>query len=244
MQPAAAPSRKRLGAAVKTYQRATDIPAVPGRPAPPGAGTGRVGLAEVAYQRGELDDALRHVTESIPLAKNDLYTQPLATGLATLAWIRHARGDPAGALDALTTAESLTDAEPLRLDILILRADAATRLGRTADADAALARASELASDDQIAGARADVALARGDASAAIALLRNALDRSPESAPLWTALGGTYGRTGDLGHAIEAYERSVALEPTALACKTLAALVFESLLFVILARESFDDANR
>src|SRR5215472_7949524 len=94
----------RLDAAVKTYQQAVEVAAVPGRPAPPGAGTGRVGLAEVAYQRGELDEALRHVTEGIPLAKNYPYTQPLATGLATLAWIRQARGDPAGAGEAMAEA--------------------------------------------------------------------------------------------------------------------------------------------
>src|SRR4029434_7290821 len=32
------------------------------------------------------------------------YTQPLATGLAALAWIRHAAGDPAGALEAIEEA--------------------------------------------------------------------------------------------------------------------------------------------
>ena len=94
----------RLDAAVETYRQAVDIAAMPGRPAQPGAGTGRMGLAEVAYQRGELDDALRHVTEGIPLAKNYPYTQPLATGLATLAWIRQAQGDPVGASEAMSEA--------------------------------------------------------------------------------------------------------------------------------------------
>src|SRR5215468_9003495 len=94
----------RLDAALKTYQQAIDMAAVPGRPVPPGAGPGHVGLAEVAYQRGELDDALRHVTEGIPLAKDYPYTQPLATGLATLAWICQARGDPAGAGEAMAEA--------------------------------------------------------------------------------------------------------------------------------------------
>ena len=39
--------------------------APPGRPAVPSAGIGYVGLAEMAYQRGQLDEALRHVTEGI-----------------------------------------------------------------------------------------------------------------------------------------------------------------------------------
>ena len=138
-----------------------------------------------------------------------------------------ARGNPAAAIEALATAESLTDAEPLRLEILVLRADAATRLSRGADATSALQRASELASADQIAAARADVALARNDAPAAVDYIRSALSRSPESAQLWALLGGAYGRADNLEQAIDAYERSVALKPTALACKTLAALLFE-----------------
>ena len=40
-------------------------------------------------------------------------------------------------------------------------------------------------------------------------------------------LGATYGRAGNFSRAIDAYERSVALKPDALACKTLAALLFE-----------------
>jgi len=138
-----------------------------------------------------------------------------------------ARGNPAAALDALAKAEALTDLEPLRLDVLMLRADAATRVGRDADAAAALQRASELASREQIAAAQADIALARNDVNAALGYIRAALSRSPDSVELWTVLGGAYGRSGDFAHAIDAYEHSVALKPTALACKTLAALVFE-----------------
>ena len=61
-------------------------------------------MAEVAYQRGELDAALRHVTEGIPLARQSAHTQPLANGLVTLAWIRQAQGDAAGAREAMGEA--------------------------------------------------------------------------------------------------------------------------------------------
>jgi LuxR family maltose regulon positive regulatory protein len=61
-------------------------------------------MAEVAYQRGELDAALRHVTEGIACCRQVNWTQPLATGLATLARIRQAKGDPAGALEAIGEA--------------------------------------------------------------------------------------------------------------------------------------------
>ena len=64
-----------------------------------------MGLAEVAYQRNELDTALRHVTEGIRLCRQFVYTPPLAAGLVTLAWIRQATGDPAGALEAIGEAE-------------------------------------------------------------------------------------------------------------------------------------------
>ena len=41
-----------------------------------------------------------------------VYTAPLATGLVTLAWIRQATGDPAGALDAIGEAGSSRRAPP------------------------------------------------------------------------------------------------------------------------------------
>jgi Flp pilus assembly protein TadD len=40
-------------------------------------------------------------------------------------------------------------------------------------------------------------------------------------------LGAALGRAGELDQAMDAYEKSISLKPTALACKTLAALVFE-----------------
>ena len=94
----------RLDAALDTYQQALEMTAPHGRQALPAAGIAYVGMAEVAYQRGELDAALRHVTEGIPLCRQVVYTQPLATGLAALAWIRQAQGDHAGALEAMGEA--------------------------------------------------------------------------------------------------------------------------------------------
>ncbi|HXZ76503.1 MAG TPA: LuxR C-terminal-related transcriptional regulator, partial [Streptosporangiaceae bacterium] len=95
----------RLDAAHGTYQEALAITAPPGGPPMPGAGAAHVGLAELAYERNELDTALRHVTQGIPLCRQFVYTPPLAAGLATLAWIRQANGDPAGALEAIGQAE-------------------------------------------------------------------------------------------------------------------------------------------
>ena len=94
----------RLDAAMRTCRQALEFTAPPGRPPMPAAGPSYVGLGEVAYQRHEIDDALRHVTEGIRLCRQFIYTTPLAAGLATLAWLRQASGDPAGALDAIGEA--------------------------------------------------------------------------------------------------------------------------------------------
>ena len=89
----------RLDAAVLTCQQALDSLVTSGRP-PPAAGPAYVSLAEIAYQRDELDLALRHATEGIALCRQFVYSTPLANGLAVQAMIRQATGDPAGALEA------------------------------------------------------------------------------------------------------------------------------------------------
>jgi LuxR family transcriptional regulator, maltose regulon positive regulatory protein len=95
----------RLDAALGTYQLALEIAAGPGQLALPAAGIACTGMAEVEYQRGELDAALRHVTEGIGRLRQASHTAPLATGLARLSRIRQATGDPAGALEAIGEAE-------------------------------------------------------------------------------------------------------------------------------------------
>jgi LuxR family transcriptional regulator, maltose regulon positive regulatory protein len=94
----------RLDAALGTYRRALELTALPGRPALPAAGIAQVGMAEVAYQRGELDAALRHATDGVGLCRQFTYTPTLAIGLGILAWIRQAGGDAAGALQAIEEA--------------------------------------------------------------------------------------------------------------------------------------------
>jgi LuxR family maltose regulon positive regulatory protein len=125
----------RLDAALETYQQGLEIAAPSGRPTLPAAGIAHVGMAEVAYQRGELDTALRHVSEGIALARQLSYTQPLATGLAALAWIRQANGEPAEAIQAIEEAERvapepgvtglLNPVPSLRARLLLAQGDAA-----------------------------------------------------------------------------------------------------------------------
>jgi LuxR family transcriptional regulator, maltose regulon positive regulatory protein len=98
----------RLDAALDTYQMALDIAAGPDQPTLPAAGIAYTGMAEVEYQRDELDAALRHVTEGITRLRPARYTAPLATGLARLSRIRQATGDSAGALEAIGEAERVS----------------------------------------------------------------------------------------------------------------------------------------
>src|SRR5205814_5062472 len=70
----------------------------------PTAGEAHVGIAGVLYERDEVDEALRHVEAGVELCRHLMSAQPLATGLATLAWIRQARGDGAAALEAMEEA--------------------------------------------------------------------------------------------------------------------------------------------
>jgi LuxR family transcriptional regulator, maltose regulon positive regulatory protein len=94
----------RLDAALGTFRQVLEIAATPGRPAQPAAGMAYVGMAEVAYQRGELAAALEHVTKGIELCRRFVEAPALATGLVALAWIRQATGDYAGALTAMDEA--------------------------------------------------------------------------------------------------------------------------------------------
>ena len=102
----------RLDAAVRTCEQALEAVAGTGQALLPTAGPAYAGLAEVAYQRNELGRALDYVTQGIALSRSFVYTMPLAAGLATLAWIRQAGGDPAGALDAMDEAVQATPGPP------------------------------------------------------------------------------------------------------------------------------------
>ena len=94
----------RLGAAERTGQQALDAVAGAGLGSLPAAGPAHVGLAGVAYQRNDLDRARENLAQGIALCRSFVYAMPLAMGLATLAWIRQADGDGAGARAAMDEA--------------------------------------------------------------------------------------------------------------------------------------------
>jgi LuxR family maltose regulon positive regulatory protein len=104
----------RLGAALRSCQQALELATgpAPRRLPLPAAGVAHVGLAEVLYERGELDAALRHATQGVGLCRQLAYPLPLVAGLAMLAWIRQAQGDRAGALEAIAEAERVQVSPP------------------------------------------------------------------------------------------------------------------------------------
>src|SRR5215471_9921191 len=126
-----------LDAALDAYRELLQITALPGGAKSPVAGIGHVGIAEVCYQRGDLAAARRELDTGLPLCRQLSETQALATGLATLAWIRHAEGDPAGARAAMAQAgragPSPAAAAPLN-PVPALRAQLALAQGDTAAA--------------------------------------------------------------------------------------------------------------
>ncbi len=102
----------RLDAAEGTGQQALDAVAGAAQASLPTAGPAYVSLAGVAYQRNELGRAREYLAQGIALSRSFVYTMPLATGLATLAWVRQADGDDAGARAAMDEAVRATPGPP------------------------------------------------------------------------------------------------------------------------------------
>ena len=109
-------ARGRLDLAVGTYQQVLDVGTVPDGLVRPAASTAHVGLGAVAYQQGDLDTALQHLTEGLRLCRQFGNPDSLASGLATVAWIRRAQGDVPAALEAMEEADRVSD--PTVVDLL------------------------------------------------------------------------------------------------------------------------------
>lgn len=86
-------TRGDLDAATATYRTALSTGDERTAGGPPSAGVAHVGLAEIAYQRGDLEQARGLVEAGITASRHLVYTQALSSGLATLARIQHADGD-------------------------------------------------------------------------------------------------------------------------------------------------------
>ena len=91
----------RLSAALQTFRQGLEFATEAGRRALPAAGVAHVGVAEVLYERNELDAALDQAMRGVELSRQIGYAQWLVTSLTTLACIRQALGDQTGALEAI-----------------------------------------------------------------------------------------------------------------------------------------------
>jgi LuxR family maltose regulon positive regulatory protein len=96
--------RGRLGAALRTYRQSLRRATEPGRVSPFHAAEAHLGIAQVLYERDQLDDALRHVTESIELGRQVVWFFEPGRRLVMLAWIHQAKGDEEAALEAMNEA--------------------------------------------------------------------------------------------------------------------------------------------
>jgi LuxR family maltose regulon positive regulatory protein len=94
----------RLEVAFRTYQEGLEFATRTGPSVGLSTAVAHVGMAEVFYERNQLEEALDHAREGISLGRQLTSTQALATGLTTMAWIRQAMGDPAGAREAMAEA--------------------------------------------------------------------------------------------------------------------------------------------
>jgi LuxR family maltose regulon positive regulatory protein len=100
-----------LGEALHSYQEGLAFATRAGASATPTVAMAYVGMAEVFYQRNQLDQALRHATTAVPLGQQLVSMLTAATGLATLAWTRQALGDPLAARAAIEEAYRLIPAD-------------------------------------------------------------------------------------------------------------------------------------
>jgi LuxR family maltose regulon positive regulatory protein len=96
-----------LEAAFRTYQEGLDFVSQIRSGVVLSTAVAHVGMAEVLYERNQLDQALLHAREGISLGRQLTATQALAAGLAVLAWIRQASGNPEGAREAMDEANQV-----------------------------------------------------------------------------------------------------------------------------------------
>ena len=185
----------RLGAALATCRQALDV-ATAVHSASPLAGLAHVRLAELLRERDELDAALDHATTGVALCRQLGHAWALAAGLVTLAWIRQAQGDPAGATETMGEAERVLP-DPRLVELFNPAPAQAARLalaqGRTADA-ARWVRERRLGVEDQPSYPRepAYLVLAR------VLLAERAPERALGLVERWLALAVTQGRTGSI----------------------------------------------
>ena len=126
----------RLGAAMRTYEQALQYASEQGGPVLRGTADMYVGMIGVHRERDDLQAAIRQLLRSQELGEHIGLPQNRYRWRVAMARIRHAEGDPAGALDLLNEAERLYvgDYFPNVRPVPALRARVWIALGRLGEA--------------------------------------------------------------------------------------------------------------
>lgn len=109
--------RGKLDEALDTYRDVLTLDTERAGADAPAAGVAHVGIAQVAYLRGELETALGHARSGIERCRHFVDTRALGIGLATLAWIHQARNETSAAAAAMDEA-ARTNPEGQIVDLL------------------------------------------------------------------------------------------------------------------------------
>jgi LuxR family transcriptional regulator, maltose regulon positive regulatory protein len=94
----------KLGAALRTYREGLRLATEGDRFSVYHADEAHVGIAQVLYQRNQLDEAHQHALQGVEFCRQVIELTELDIALVALAWVRQAMGDPDGALEAMEEA--------------------------------------------------------------------------------------------------------------------------------------------
>ena len=100
-------ARGRLNVARRLYERALTTASAQGEPAPRATADLHVGISELHCEWGELDAARQHLQTSAALGPGASLTENRYRWSVAMARVRHAAGDPSGAIGMLEEAERL-----------------------------------------------------------------------------------------------------------------------------------------
>jgi len=183
-------ARGELSAALRTFREGLQFATEGGHFSPSLECEAHIGIAQVLYERNQLDDALQHATEGVALSRQLVESFLLALGLDALAWIRRAMGEAETAAEIMKEAYTILPTAAVARNSLdpgeAWRARLLLALGRAGEAE----RWTEergLTAEDDVSYLRerdylvlARVLLTRSDAAGALPLLRR-LDELAES---------------------------------------------------------------
>jgi LuxR family maltose regulon positive regulatory protein len=114
--------RGRLREAEEAYRRALRFVTEEGVELFPPAGVVHIGMADLSYERNDLDGAERDLKSGIKLAEQTKEVSNLVWGYLTLSRVRRARGDEEGALETARQAERVARTSGAELQMALVGA--------------------------------------------------------------------------------------------------------------------------